>query len=178
MLRAEQLIRKIIEADEGTDTRPTPADVLYVEPNPDGTRKACGNCWKFVRTGACLEVLGPISPTQNCGYYVFGVSQDAELSVQVFKCSPELAGLIQAPPGGTCCGNCKAYQPGDYGSPTPTDKKLAEGRCSMVQDGEGNDAVVRELGCCSRWTDIASGGGSSPRPPSKSPAGERPSPEG
>jgi hypothetical protein len=120
---------------------PSLEEVMYAPPNPDGSRKSCGNCWKFVTTGSCVEVEGDISEDQVCGYHVFGTPFAAAPPSGADKMSQAVSGLITKR-GGTSCDICKAYDPGD----------AKGGHCKGVQKG-GKLAVVQARGCCGRWHD-------------------------
>src|SRR5579885_3042914 len=64
-----------VQASQLDGPLPDLSDVTYQEPNPDGTRKKCGNCIHFVSTGYCM--LHPknlaITPESVCGYYQMGI---------------------------------------------------------------------------------------------------------
>lgn len=124
---------------------PRADQVLYAGPNPDGSRKACGNCWKFVTNGACCEVLGEIEPTQVCSLHVFGKAQ-VMLPIGVpTRLSAAEAGLIDTPAGeGTCCALCRFYEADINGSEV--------GMCRALGAIDGLPPIVVEpLGCCARW---------------------------
>lgn len=131
---------------------PTAAQVLYAGPNPDGTRKSCGNCWKFVVAGRCLDVSGEINIGQVCGLHVFGKAQTSELQAftlvgdngtPVAKMLPAEAGLIDTPGGeGTSCDLCRFYTPDNEDS----------GLCEAVGGADGLPPVIVDArGCCARW---------------------------
>lgn len=134
---------------------PRPNEVLYAPPNPDGKRKTCANCYKWVIAGRCLEVAGEIAPGQVCGYHVFGKSQVTDLlaytgagdgPLPVVKMTPEIAGLIDTPGGvGTSCNLCRFYS-------APPDGEEDYGLCGAVGSTDGFPPVIIEpLGCCARW---------------------------
>ena len=123
---------------------PTPEQVLYDPPNPDGTRKRCGSCYKFVSSGACTEVAGVIAPGQVCGLFVWGTPQGIEPVIAVArKVTQKAAGLIDTPDGlGTACEICRFV--------TPQADDL--GLCNAVGSADGlPPVVVDRLGCCCRW---------------------------
>lgn len=124
---------------------PTADEVLYDAPNPDGSRKRCGNCYKFVTVdGSCVEVSGPIAPGQVCGLYVFGSPSGVAPPINgARKVPPKAAGLISTPDGmGTACEICR------FVTPQADDMGL----CNAVGAGDGFPPVmVERLGCCTRW---------------------------
>lgn len=130
---------------------PPLSGVLYAGPNPDGTRKACSNCYKWIVTGQCVEVAGEINPTQVCGYHVFGKPQ---VSTPLMRSDTELimpgmtaeeAGLIETPGGeGTSCELCRFF--------TPDGQDPMLGLCNAVGSVDGLPPVVVDaFGCCARW---------------------------
>jgi len=123
---------------------PSPGDVLYAGPNPDGSRKKCGNCFLWRTDESCSvhrpEIMVPGNAV--CGYHVFGQPQDFPFAEAML--TPAETGLVQTLDG-TSCDLCKYYQ--------PVSRTL--GSCRAVQDpGSGTSAVVRALGCCSRWSGL------------------------
>src|SRR5690242_10048240 len=93
---------------------PSVDQVLYAAANPDGTRKQCGNCYKWDTNGACVEVGGRIATTQVCGYHRFGAAQGVmPIWAPTRKVTPTDAGLIDAPTG-TSCDRCRFYEPDTY----------------------------------------------------------------
>lgn len=132
---------------------PRPDQVLYAGPNPDGSRKMCGNCAMFINAGACTIVGGPIDPGQVCGYHVFGAMRmempDAKPDDAATKMAPAVAGLIDTPLGlGTSCDGCRFFD---------RDRDPAVGLCAAVGAPDGMPPVVVDaLGCCARWEVAAS----------------------
>lgn len=92
----------------------------------EGTR--CGSCWKFVKTGMCVEVIGSIDPKKTCGLYVNGTPFDDLPALSVSKVTKSEAGYGD---GDTNCGNCK-----HLGGP---------GMCERVKSGP---AKIEAGGCC------------------------------
>lgn len=123
---------------------PEPSEVLYAEPNPDNSRKACGNCLMWSQEKACflhspdLAVEGDMI----CGHYVFGTPAMAHDPQQLprFPLSPESTGLERAP-GGASCDLCAHYE---------RDNSI-EGTCRAVIGADGESTVVSALGGCTRW---------------------------
>ena len=145
MNRIGDLLVKIRRAQEpGRVPRkiplPTPGEVLYAHPNPDGEEKACGNCYKWVRgENKCLEVEGTLRDYQNCGYHVPGRPKDHWQDMGQEMVPQDLAGVIESP---ASCGTCRhSYQ---FGS---------QFLCEAVRRKEGDDrpAIIESLGCCTLW---------------------------
>lgn len=119
---------------------PRPDGVLYAPPNPDGSRKSCGNCCMWAEKDMLCMIHGslPITFQMVCGYHVFGQPQLFSTSViRPDGLPPELTGLEEVP-GGTSCDLCRFYD---------------SGRCRGVSDPSTNrpPAKVEALGCCARW---------------------------
>jgi hypothetical protein len=118
---------------------PTPADVLYARPNPDGTRKACGNCGLWAPPNRC-GIMGDTAVTKTwvCGYHFFSYAtfgwavQNGTPSVD-----PATSGLVKTREG-TSCSNCAAFRP-------------ATSTCGAVAGPDGRYADVEPMGCCARW---------------------------
>ena len=120
---------------------PEKAQVAYAGPNLDGSRKRCGNCWKWDPEGGCLEVSGEIKGSQVCTYHVFGKPSRLVNHATSFKMSPEVAGLIETPSGeGTSCDICVHYFNRTPDPPV----------CTAVRQGMYL-AVIQPLACCGRW---------------------------
>lgn len=127
-----------------------PEHVLYVRPNPNGTRKMCGNClfWKMSDAQCFLHEADIVTMMDMiCGYHVFGQpfpgGDGEELTARnMDPVQPETSGLIQVP-GGTSCDTCMHY----YASAQTV------GTCLALQDpnNPGENPVVEPLGCCTRW---------------------------
>lgn len=132
-------------------------DVLYSPPNPDGTRKRCGNCMFWFGVGApagtrdeCFlhdaEVLAPRDSV--CGYHVHGVGQAVARPPRqnMIPVLPEYSGLCSTDDGSSC-DNCVYF--------TPT-AGLA-GTCAVASeldtdaDGDPVPALVHRAGCCAAW---------------------------
>lgn len=136
----------------GQVPKPQPDQVGYVRPNLAGARKMCGNCYKFIEGGLCLEVAGKIQPGQVCNYHVPGQPFPAGTvppAGLARRMSPRIAGLMQTPNDeGTSCNNCRWY-----GATTGMgDNPMEEvGACGRVDDPPGVPATVEALGCCDAW---------------------------
>lgn len=121
---------------------PTPDQVLYEHPNPDGSRKKCGNCvmWSGPVTQRCAILPGKrITDDMVCGYHTAGTPSG--LSMNARPADPKTVGLVRTA-NGTSCSNCKAYQR----------KTATGGECQAVQSPDGGHAKVEALGCCTMWT--------------------------
>lgn len=124
---------------------PSAPEAVYAGPNPDGSRKRCGNCYKFVADGSCVEVAGRVEEGAVCNLHVFGRPQTLP---PPFGPRPKLgavdAGLIPTPGGdGTSCDLCRFYKP------SAPDVGLCEALADAMQMPP---AAVEPLGCCSRWS--------------------------
>lgn len=128
---------------------PPPAGVLYVGPNPDGSRKMCGNCWKWITTGGCMEVAGDIGAEMVCGLHTFGKPQPAVLVMEPLRkmLGPDV-GLIPTPASsGTSCDRCRFYVPEENDS---VSEEI--GLCNALGAGDGLPPVLVDArGCCARW---------------------------
>lgn len=129
---------------------PSPADVLYDPPNPDGTRKGCYNCYKFHPDATCTEVAGTVLPTQVCGLYVHGTAVEMTAAQPpahgpATKVLPQFAGLVDTAYGdGASCDTCRFFarvlEIGDGGL------------CNALGATDGLPPVVVDArGCCARW---------------------------
>lgn len=119
---------------------PPPWGVLYQPPNPDGSRKKCGNCVFWVRgdPGKCVihEKSIDVYKDHICGYYVYGRPKSEWVGLEEIEpVKPKYSGLERIL-GGTSCDTCKAFD---------------NGSCHMVYV-EGNPAKVDAKACCARWT--------------------------
>lgn len=134
--------------------KPTPDEVLYVHPNPNGTRKMCQNCvlWMPQQTQCFIHDSDVAVPEDAiCGYHVFGKPIEGETPLSrenMDPVSPELSGLERIP-GGTSCDLCRYYEP----------QGGTQGVCHAVRgfEPEEETAVVEALGCCTRWTESEDG---------------------
>lgn len=120
---------------------PTLLELLYVGPNPDGSRKKCGNCWKWAMDQRCLEVEGEIKEGQVCSLHIYGKPQDKMVDMGQALLSRARAGLIETPEGeGTSCDNCKYYQ-------------AEESLCRRAREPDSPDpgTKVDPKGCCNGW---------------------------
>lgn len=147
--RLAAYVQRPVERSQRTPY-PTAADVLYVGPNPDETRKSCASCYKFIATNACIEVAGDVQPEMVCGLNVFGTPQPAMPAVgrPDVRMTAEEAGLVMTPGGlGSSCDNCRFFT-GDEAEPEI-------GICSAVGSADGEPPIVVDaLGCCARWREF------------------------
>ena len=128
---------------------PEPWGVLLAHPNPDGSRKSCGNCMMWARADQCA-IHDPdlvITADQTCGYHVFG--QPMEMLPDhpgTQYVDPDYSGL-ELVPGGTSCDLCIYYEPVDEES----------GWCHQISAPDaGPPWPVGPLMCCAAWDDGAS----------------------
>ncbi len=107
------------------------AAALYFKPTsidrPGGAR--CGACWKFVLTGACVEVRGDIERTKVCGLYVHGKPFEVRPSFIITQISKEEAGYG---PGDSHCVDCRHM----------ADPRADYSPCARVE------GMVEPQGCC------------------------------
>ena len=131
---------------EGNAPLPMPNGALYRHPNPDGTRKRCGNCVMFIESeDRCfihppdLEVAGDMW----CGYHIFGKPMaGSTLREGMQAVTPDISGLRRVGAGAACAG-CQFYK--DQGTGT--------GLCYGVSrpDDRQPPAPVELLGNCARY---------------------------
>lgn len=119
--------------------------VLYAPPNPDGTPKACVNCFLWVSgESRCVihERHVEVPASAVCGYHVFGFPMQRWINIPgLAPVDPALSGLEDTGDG-TICGTCRFYKP------------LADGNglCRAVAAADGHPPQeVQEYGCCARW---------------------------
>lgn len=140
--------------------RLTLADLLYSPPNPDMTRKRCGNCalWLGARGDGgeivkeeCFIHASDVVVVEDmvCGYHVYGVPMGAEVvppREAMQPVTPELSGLCQ-PLDGSSCEVCRYFSPSMQRS----------GTCAVAfeedldHEGDPIHAVVQVNGCCAAW---------------------------
>lgn len=136
--------------------RLTLASTLYTGPNPDRTRKLCGNCvfWLGAARAECWLHDASVETTAAhvCGYHVYGAPQaTAELRRENMQpLDPETSGLELAS-GGTSCDNCRSFV-AEMGG--------ASGRCQALYDLDADmetHPIVDARGCCGAWAPVDSG---------------------
>lgn len=122
--------------------------VLYAPPNPDGSKKKCGNCAFFVpEAEECMIHDGSIEVAEGmvCGYHVFGktLSIRSSEAIRADPIDPKLSGLEDVSDlDGTSCGSCRFFESTGRG----------KGVCHGVAKASGQPPQpVQELGCCARW---------------------------
>ena len=131
--------------DEPASMLPRPAQVLYSQPNPDGSRKSCANCalWGGGNGGHCA-IHAPSFLARamgGCGYHVPGKPMAMRVQLPgLVPCDPKLSGYLEVE-GGTSCDVCRFYQAGTG----------ATGHCRAVVNQSGHASTVWALGCCARW---------------------------
>jgi hypothetical protein len=91
---------------------PMPGGALYRPPNPDGSRKSCGNCIMFVsKENRCVihSRSLEIGDDLMCGYHVYGTPMERWMDHPgIMPVTPDLSGLRWAGPG-VACASCKFY---------------------------------------------------------------------
>lgn len=136
------------ETQEAKAPAPAPWGVLYARPNPDGSRKKCGNCMMWVSgEEACAihEKSQSVKESMVCGYHVFGKPMKAWMDHPgIEPVTPEFSGLEEVGEG-TSCDTCKHYE-----IQSVSKKK---GLCHAVAPEAGKEppTPVDALGCCARW---------------------------
>jgi hypothetical protein len=135
------------------EARSQPWGVVYVHPNPDGSRKACRNCIMWV-AGQDRRVVHeknlPITAEHVCGYHVYGKPMRRWTDHPgIDPLDPNLSGLDMVP-GGTSCDICREYLPAPRVFPA-AEEGVVMGRCQVVIDQNRMPAPVDPLGCCARW---------------------------
>lgn len=128
---------------------PFPPGVLYRHPNPDGSRKNCGNCIMWVANeDRC--VIHPrdlrIGEDEMCGYHVFGQPMPKWMDHPgIMPVTPDISGLRMAGPG-VACASCVFY------------KKQSDqgGLCMGVANPETGQAPVpvESRGWCTRYVSM------------------------
>lgn len=114
-------------------TKDAKGTVLYFKPKSIGRDAGarCGSCWKFIPSGACLEVEGDISASAVCGLYVHGMPHhDGKPAWKVRKVSKAESGYTSQ--GDTHCMNCKYM----------ADPSAPYSACERVE------GIVEQRGCC------------------------------
>lgn len=123
---------------------PIPPEVIYRHPNPDGSRKKCGNCNFWMDKANLCTLHGPtvvVAENMYCNYHVFGAPA-TEMDTDLDFVKPELSGLRRAG-GGLSCDVCVYYR--------ETQKDQA-GNCNGVANPSTGKppAQVESRGICSR----------------------------
>lgn len=115
---------------------PTLIELDYVEPNPNGSFRACINCVFWARSSRCA-VHAPslrVAAEAVCSQYIFGAPSNIRRSLPLAPLDPHFTGLIKTKEGGSACANCAWYN-------------SDASRC-MRADGSPK---VSALGCCDAW---------------------------
>jgi len=137
------LMDRINEQEGATqENGPLPYDwgILYAPPNPDGSRKQCGNCIMWSKDNKCTIHSADVEVTENsiCGYHVFGNPMPERMEHEgMMPVTPALSGL-EVIQGGTSCDICMYHFPD-------------EGKCLGAVGADGKLLDVEPKGCCSRW---------------------------
>jgi hypothetical protein len=119
-------------ADEGTPAQvllPEPWGVVYTPPNPDASRKSCGNCMMWVDDDVC-------------GYHIYGEPMAEWMGHPGMQPVQQEYSGLETVEGGTSCDSCRYY-----------DGDEVEGTCRAVII-PGSLAPVQALGCCARWESV------------------------
>lgn len=125
---------------------PMPDGALYRHPDPDGSRKSCGNCIMWVSGEArCVihERNQVVESQQMCGYHIFGQPMTKwEDHPGIQPVTPDISGLRWAGPG-VACASCKFYRRHDDVS----------GLCVGVSDPKTREpgVPVESKGWCARY---------------------------
>ena len=116
---------------------PTLSEVVYTPPNPDESRKYCGNCFMWSKDEHCLIFSKDKKVVKYgvCNYHIYGKSKDVWIS-GAEPLNPKLAGFLETKKG-TSCDICNWYND--------------DSTCSIVVDEKYEYADVQLKGCCSRW---------------------------
>lgn len=140
--KLNQTLQILLEDEKEQVGHPTTWGVLYVHPNPDGSKKKCENCIMWVEQGAgkCNIHKKSLKITKSmvCGYHVFGEHMEKWADHPGIEPVDEKLSGLEEVGEGTICGNCKHYD---------------DGKCYAVapKDGQEPPADVEEYGCCARW---------------------------
>ncbi len=135
------------EYDAGSAPLPTPALGLYKHPNPDGTRKNCGNCIQWmpdVERCAIHPQDLKIDSDEWCGYHMFG-PPSGKPHKGVVPVTPDISGLKDVG-AGAACGGCKFY----------TDQGGNSGLCSGISNPDTRKPPVQvdTYAACARYEGI------------------------
>lgn len=140
----------LVVAPTAQPTGVTLSDVLYAPPNPDRSRKACGNCmfWMMSDEQCFLHDADVIATVDTvCGYHVYGrptPGGEGEnwTRKDIEPVLPEYSGIEQIA-GGSSCDRCRWYQ----------QEGQTSGLClaTIVEDEPDVHPPVDALGCCSRF---------------------------
>jgi len=146
MLNLKKAMAKAYKQGESPAKLPKPWGVVYDSPNPDGSRKACGNCMMYItEKGGLCAIHGPdvrMTPDRICGYYVYGKPMEKMMPMPGMKpVDPKFSGMNRAP-GGVSCDVCIYY----------VKKDEEKGLCRAVQGEDGGFAEVQAMGACSRYS--------------------------
>jgi hypothetical protein len=120
----------------------TLSQALYVPPVPSGEGRMCNNCMMWVKGEGVCEIHKrgqKIDRQKVCSYHVYGTPKAKWMDAGVKQpLTPKLSGLIDAPEGGTKCGNCRYYE---------------NDRCHRVATDKDKtvSASVKANGCCALW---------------------------
>ena len=123
---------------------PTLPEVMYTQPNPDGSAKACRNCVMYAtQRGQCyLHDPGlSIRPNAICSYHVY-----CPTPMRIFTSVIPMRPLqpdesrLRDTEGGAACEGCCYYAGGDE-----------KGECMAAVGEWGEPAKVEAKGLCSRW---------------------------
>lgn len=101
---------------------------------PSGT--SCGQCWKFVKSGACVEVKGNIEADKTCINFVEGTPFKSDPRLPIMQLDKHVVGYG---PGNTKCDKCEYFHGLD--------------KCEKVKgyDGLKNLEHIEAGGCCNAF---------------------------
>lgn len=151
--------------------RPSPSQVLYTGPNPDGTRKTCQRCCHWMASdNQCWLMDGDVVvPAEAiCNYFIYGRPNPGGNGEQTRRPDmvpvvPEMAGFDHVA-GGTSCDRCRHFTPSGGASVARVARGAKQalgglyaspGQCSAVEDPDTQaDFAVDALGRCAHWQEL------------------------
>ncbi len=125
---------------------PMPTGALYRHPNPDGSRKNCGNCvfWGSKENRCALHAADlQVDSGEWCGFHIFGSPMEKTAPRGGMQTvTPDISGLRDVAAGAACAG-CRFYR--DQGDDS--------GFCFGVSqpDDRKPPITVELLGVCARY---------------------------
>lgn len=118
---------------------PLPGEALYQDPNSDGSRKRCENCFMWTKDNKCLIFKKDqrVTKTQICRWHIFGTPREKWEDMGIDPQDTKIAGLEEVGEG-TSCDTCEYFH---------------KDMCYAVAPEKGKlpPTPVDPLGCCNRW---------------------------